>query len=127
MGTACITTIREGGVDLARIYRQSDGYPTGHGKELKEILGSMKIVNGFQSEMEMGEYANGLGCMAAQLVARLKKRIGGIYLEPSDEYWSYLLEADIGGQIILTVYADGKPVFGGPIGEFDPEAVERCG
>ena len=116
-------------VDLARIYRQSDGYPTGHGKELKEILGSMKIVNGFQSEMEMGEYANGLGCMAAQLVARLKTRIGSIYLVHADEeeYWHYILEDDIGGQIILTVYADGKPVFGGPIGEFDPEAVERCG
>ena len=32
------------------MYRQFDGYPSGHGVELAQFLAGMVIVNGFQSD-----------------------------------------------------------------------------
>jgi hypothetical protein len=59
-----------------------DGYPDGHGVELGEILAPITLVNGYQMNMTAGEYANGPGCLAAQVIQRLKEShgIGGIYM-----------------------------------------------
>jgi hypothetical protein len=62
------------------MYRQFDGYPSGHGKELAEFIKSLTIVNGIGGGEKMGTHANGIECLAAQLVKEFKKEIGGIYL-----------------------------------------------
>ena len=64
------------------VYRQYDGYPQGHGKELADFLNSGVMVNGFgQSEQKQ---FNGIGCLAAQFIAEFKKGVGGIYIhEPN--------------------------------------------
>ena len=74
MGTRSLTYVYEGKKEdwvlpFVCMYRQFDGYPTGHGAELAEFLNSGKI-------------ANGMNCLAAQLVANFKKDSGGIYLYP---------------------------------------------
>lgn len=76
---------------LVSLYRQSDGSPDGHGRELSEFLKDIKIVNGIPSEyltekaQPKQRIANGAGCLAAQLVAHFKKGAGRFYLCPIDE------------------------------------------
>lgn len=61
------------------LYRQYDGYVEGHGLELAEYLASGNIVNGLGIRDAEGVW-NGMGCLAAQLVAHFKQGAGGIYL-----------------------------------------------
>jgi hypothetical protein len=62
------------------LYRQFDGYPSGHGAELADFLNKIKVGNGIPGKPEMGEFANGMGCLAAQLIAHFKKSVGGFYI-----------------------------------------------
>lgn len=64
---------------LMNMYRQMDGYPEGHGKELAHFLKDIHIANGLGANRE--KIANGAGCLAAQVVADFKDGPGGIYLE----------------------------------------------
>jgi hypothetical protein len=61
------------------IYRQYDGYPSGHGKQLAEFLSSGTMVNGYASSEE--RQFNGLGCLAAQFIKEFKDGTGNIYIE----------------------------------------------
>ncbi len=73
MGTRSLTRILdEQGNVLACMYRQHDGYPSGHGKELAEFLAPLAIVNGLGSRD--ARVANGMDCLAAQVVAYFKMR-----------------------------------------------------
>lgn len=64
---------------IVTMYRQYDGYPTGHGKELAEFLAQGKLVNGYGAN-EPQLVFNGMGCLAAQVVANFKDGPGNIYL-----------------------------------------------
>ncbi len=66
---------------IINMYRQYDGYPTGHGAEIAEFLAPFTLVNGIGVE-ETRKVANGMGCLAAQLVANFKDGAGGFYLHP---------------------------------------------
>lgn len=68
----------DGNDELCRIYRQMDGYPEGHGIDLAKLC-DVKIVNGIGADE--GGIANGMGCLAAQVIAGLKDGPGGIYME----------------------------------------------
>ena len=64
---------------IVTMYRQYDGYPTGHGLQLAEFLNQGKLVNGIGSN-ETQLVFNGMGCLAAQVVANFKEGAGNIYL-----------------------------------------------
>lgn len=66
---------------IINFYRQYDGYPTGHGAELAEFLTGGKMTNGLRFGDE-GKFFNGMGDLAAQLVAHFKQEAGGFYLYP---------------------------------------------
>ena len=80
MGTRCLTFVYDGNVPVINIYRQFDGYPSGHGHELAQFLNSKKLVNGYKDKNSAE--ANGMGCLAAQLIVQLKHGVGGIYIHP---------------------------------------------
>ena len=80
MGTSCLTYVYEGNSPLVCLYRQFDGYPSGHGAELANFLKGIKLGNGIADNPKMGKFANGMGCLAAQLVAHFKKSVGGFYI-----------------------------------------------
>lgn len=82
MGTRSLTVIHDGEKIVTVMYRQFDGYPSGHGAELKSFAENMIIVNGIGVKTPP-KAANGMGCLAAQLVAHFKKEIGNIYLHSS--------------------------------------------
>ena len=80
MGTRSMTIVMDRDQEICRIYRQMDGYPSGHGLDLAKLC-NVKLVNGFG--LNAKKQANGMGCLAAQIIAGLKKGIGGIYLVPT--------------------------------------------
>lgn len=65
------------------MYRQFDGYPEGHGADLAEFLDGFRIVNGLGLDVPT-KTANGMGCLAAQMVAHFKTEAGYFYLEVPD-------------------------------------------
>lgn len=88
MGTSAYTIILdEENNELLRIYSQSDGYPEWLGTRLGELCDRF-IVNGYGFDTSMVTHANGMGCLAAQIVAGLKERIGGTYIIPATQNWT---------------------------------------
>jgi len=64
------------------MYMQYDGYPSGVGKDLADFLNSFDaITNGIRVGEER-KTANGMGCLAAQMVSHFKTETGGTYLYP---------------------------------------------
>jgi hypothetical protein len=82
--------------EIVVLYRQYDGYPTGHGRDLLSFLNNMEIVNGI-SNTEKRRIANGMGCLSAQIVAHLKEAPGDFYLHSAGT-------RDIGEEFIYTLY-----------------------
>ena len=78
MGTRSLTYVYSEDTPLINMYRQFDGYPSGHGAELAEFLSGFEIVNGY-GEVKP-KLANGMGCLAAQLIANFKQSVGGFYI-----------------------------------------------
>lgn len=143
MGTRSLTVIKnEDNRDLLTVYRQFDGYPSGHGKDLQDFLLSRILVNGFsRSRKDQKTEANGMGCLAAQLVTHLKLNAGAesergkngpgnIYIYPNGskdvgEEWMYIISPE-DDSFHLKVYnyygnTNGNKVYDGKIGDFDPE------
>jgi hypothetical protein len=106
------------------MYRQFDGYPTGHGSELAHFLLPFKIVNGHNGDAKMGKVANGMGCLAAQLVANFKTDVGNIYLysprlkiDAMQEYEYHITENSV--KVLLSGYGEPEEViFEGSYEEF---------
>ena len=81
MGTRGLTIVHnEDGKKMLNMYRQFDSYPSGHGAELASFLNSSMMVNGY-SDKNAPQF-NGMGCMAAQMVAHFKDGVGGFYIYP---------------------------------------------
>ena len=84
MGTKCLTRLfDEHNVPLVTLYRQSGGYPSGHGLQLAEFLRDFIVVNGIPMSHGYKKIANGAGCLAAQVIAHFKYGVGGFYIYPA--------------------------------------------
>lgn len=65
---------------LVTMYRQYDGYPSGHGSELANFIKSGRVVNGIPMG-DTGKVFNGASCFAAQMISHFKgEKAGGIYI-----------------------------------------------
>ena len=136
MGTRSLTILAGRDGEIAVMYRQMDGYPTGHGVELRDFLFGKRITNGFGMDDNIETAFNGPDCMAAAIVARFKIEagIGGIYLYPAgtrdagEEYRYTVYTVAEEPSIYLTVesaYGEKwRTLFDGPVESFDPEAAE---
>lgn len=82
MGTRSLTFVYEGEMPIVNMYRQFDGYPTGHGQELADFLLSGELVNGYSKKQSV--QFNGMGCLAAQMIAYFKNTVGGFYIYSVD-------------------------------------------
>ena len=135
MSTRSLTVIKdEDGVEIATMYVHSDGYPTGHGKDLKEFLEPIRVGNGLSLSGKQGAYANGANCLAAQIVAHFKTQEGGTYLcaagvRNMDEEYIYEIESSQPcepGHIRLRVVdvCNASVLFCGTVKDFDPAQAE---
>jgi len=100
---------------IINMYRQYDGYPSGHGAELAEFLSGGRLVNGL-SGMGKERQFNGMGCLAAQMVANFKDGAGSFYLYPvtttdcGQDYEYHVRNID--GEFKITVFNCGVNFFG---------------
>jgi hypothetical protein len=109
MGTRALTFVYDGNKPIVNLYRQYDGYPTGHGAELAEFLNGFTIVNGIGAETT--RVANGMGCLAAQVVAHFKDSVGGFYIHSVES-------TECGQDYEYHVYK-------GEVTHFDEEGIEQ--
>src|SRR5512146_1803261 len=113
MGTRSLTRVYDkDGAEIICMYRQFDGYPSGHGAELACFLAPFRIVNGLRLDEKAGEIANGMGCLAAQIVAHFKRTPGGFYLYPPgtsdvNEDYEYAVELRDGRVSLKCFRVDG--------------------
>ena len=124
----------DGETPIINLYRQYDGYPTGHGAELAEFLDGFKIVNGLGSDTP-SRIANGMGCLAAQLVSHFKgDEAGQFYLYSPQtvecgqdyEYHVYTKDKELRVRITnrgcnffgLTMSDTNESIFDGTVAEF---------
>lgn len=122
MGTRSVTNIYdEEGNRIVTIYCQYDGYPEGMGVDLAKIC-DVIIVNGYSYGMTTKTHANGMGGLAAHVVAMLRgpnpEYMGNVYLyaDPDRlggiEYW-YTITGKVGEKpIIKCEDFDGTQIFG---------------
>lgn len=124
MGTRSLTRVIETWKDdngkekkqtLITMYRQMDGYPSGHGEELAEFLNSGKVVNGLGLDALKQRVFNGAGCMAAQMISHFKgDSAGGIYIYPNStkdawqNYEYHVLVDFTSKDVTLICYESGK-------------------
>ena len=121
MGTRSLTFVYsesksgEAAERIINMYRQYDGYPTGHGAELAEFLSSGAMTNGLRLGANE-RFFNGMGCLAAQMIANFKQSPGGFYIHPvveqscGQDYEYHILNVD--GQFKIEVYYCGCNMFG---------------
>jgi len=141
MGTRSLTFVYDGEEAIINMYRQYDGYPTGHGAELAEFLGSFEaITNGIRVGDER-KIANGMGCLAAQLVANFKVGAGQFYLYPTSatdcgQDYEYHVYSDQRGVCVritdrgcnmfgLTMSDKNEALFDGTVAEFTEYCTEK--
>lgn len=112
MGTRSLTYVYDGRSCVLCLYRQFDGYPTGHGQELADFLKPFRIVNGLGAR-DNQKIANGMGCMAGQLVSHFKGDTAGyFYLMPTSrkldawqEYEYHIRQKSI---TVFDLYGEGE-------------------
>lgn len=116
--------------EVVVMYRQYDGYPSGHGIQLAEFLAKGRLVNGI-SAVEPEIVFNGMGCLSAQVVAHFKEGAGGIYLHAAgtrdcwQDYDYYVIGNEETKELILKcVNSRGKVIFEGTPKEFIDELEE---
>lgn len=101
MGTRSLTFVYANNgteeVPIMNMYRQFDGYPEGHGADLVDFLSGGNLDNNIAVYKNL---FNGMGCLAASLVAKMKEGPGGIYL-----YW--VDAKDCGQDYEYHIYEDG--------------------
>lgn len=122
MGTRSLTRVIETWKDdngkekqekLVTMYRQYDGYPSGHGQELADFIKSGVVVNGIGGD-EKRKVFNGAGCLAAQMISHFKgDSAGGFYIysnsakDVGEEYEYHVLVDFDTKQITLKCYEIG--------------------
>jgi len=126
MGTRATINIarREEGVSFSEIpekvmvsiYNHYDGYPEGLGVTLASYLEGSKIVNGLGGNRD--DVFNGLGCMAASIIAELKEEAGNVYIEdPVRPHgwidYEYYVWGDDNKDIWISIFSDGDCIFVG--------------
>ena len=116
MGTRSTTTIWEHdggdgqglGTPILSFYRQYDGYPTGHGQELADLLKGIDLCVGIEYPDTRVDTtrkrANGSGCLAAQILVHFKgDKVGGIYVIPHEATGGQAYHYDV----IINIDTDG--------------------
>lgn len=121
MGTRSTITINdEKNLPLVNLYQQYDGYLSGVGADLKEKFGQTQIINGFNSQ-QAGEYANGMGCFAAQVIAQFKRGIDNAYIVPIGQVEEYNYTLSVKDGRIAVVVKAGDVLFDGMLADIPTE------
>ena len=99
---------------IVDIYHHWDGYPEGLGVTLASYLDDKKVVNGLGRDNDV---FNGMGCLAASVVAELKDGPGDVYIEPRESHgwidYQYYIWGDTYKDIWISIFDEGECIFVG--------------
>jgi hypothetical protein len=118
MGTRSLTYVfNDAKEPIVCMYRQFDGYPSGHGSELADFLNSGEVVNGLPMNANKRLF-NGMSCLAAQMVDEFKEESGGIYLHAPilgrDDWQEYEYHVSDNRVIVYSgTFSEGNVIFDG--------------
>ena len=97
---------------IVDIYHHWDGYPEGLGVTLASYLDDKKVVNGIGSKDDEDLIFNGMGCLAASLVAELKDGPGNVYIEDRFSHgwidYHYYVWGDYNKGIWISIFDDSE-------------------
>ena len=100
---------------IVDIYHHWDGYPEGLGVTLADYLNGKKVTNGLGRDNY--NLFNGMGCLAASLVAELKDGPGDVYIEPRESHgwidYQYYIWGDTYKDIWISIFDGGECIFVG--------------
>ena len=101
---------------LVSIYHHYDGYPEYLGVTLANYLEDKKITNGLGDRN--APIFNGLGCMAASIIAELKDEPGNVYIEdPNSPHgwldYEYVILGDSDKDIWISIFDGDLCIFVG--------------
>lgn len=124
MGTSARVIFKSEGQTIFNMRTQYDGYPNGVGSDLARIMAEGQLVHGLRpNERTLGKYFNGDSCMAASVIALMKKEPGNIYLYPTnqdmDTNYTYVINVDDKEEI--TIKMTGGKSFEGTLEGFIQE------
>ena len=140
MGTRSLTIIRDRyDRHVATLYRQYDGYPSGHGVALAEFGKGHTVSNTGAQRRTMGDGEgpirhNGIGCWAAALVCHFKGQpgnaSGAFYLEPegvdAGEEYRYTVQSRPDGMDLKIYDVNARRyVYADPLATFGPSLVSE--
>jgi len=99
-----------------QLYKHYDGYPEILGVTLASYLKDYDIRNGVPSSHQ-GPIANGISCLAAQLVSYIKEGPGDIYLQPpvdaSWEEYTYYVWVKENSRIMISIFSLNECIYVG--------------
>ena len=102
---------------IVDIYNHWDSYPEGLGVTLGWYLSGKRVVNGISSKDNEDLIFNGMGCLAASLVAHLKDGPGNVYIEGREQHtwidYYYYIWGDDGKSIYISIFSDDECIFVG--------------
>jgi len=82
MSTRALIRIFDEEVEICTIYKHTDGYPDpphGLGHKLQEFLKDFTVTCGITDYNS--KTANGMDCLAAQIISYLKEGVGDVYIK----------------------------------------------
>ena len=101
---------------IVDIYHHWDGYPEGLGVTLASYLDDKKVTNGLSDRNDYSVF-NGMGCLAASIIAELKDGPGDVYIEPRDSHgwieYQYYVWGDDYKDIWISIFDEGECIFVG--------------
>ena len=101
---------------IVSIYSHWDGYPEGLGVQLAEYFDGKVVTNGLGSRDDYDAF-NGMGCLAASLVAELKDGPGNVYIEDRGTHgwidYYYVIWGDTDKEIWISIFDEGECIFVG--------------
>ena len=130
MSTRSLTVLPGRDGETAVMYRHSDGYPSGHGRELAEFLVRKTITDGIPYRRDGHDFTdaeraltfNGPEDLAAALVTHFKNAVDGpgeVYLYPAGtrdmgEEYVYTITLTTNDRIVIVVHDyEGNKLFVG--------------
>ena len=101
---------------MVSIYHHFDGYPEYLGVKLANYFLGTKIVNGLGNDRDT--VFNGLGCMAASIIAELKEEAGNVYIENPEHPsawidYEYYIWGDYNKDIWISIFDGDECIFVG--------------
>ena len=101
---------------IVDIYHHWDGYPEGLGVTLASYLDGKKVTIGLSDRNDYSVF-NGMGCLAASLIAELKDGPGDVYIEPRESHgwieYQYYIWGDTYKDIWISIFDEGDCIFVG--------------